>query len=156
MQAVRAIEPQIDEGWARMRSRIAAQRRGPRRILAAANDAWSVVRRPGIAIAMAAQFAFVLFAAGLFLSFSRPSYHALGAATAPAAANVLVMFKPDATEQQVRELLRANGATLVGGPTDADAYMLHVAPTARSAALAKLRSNAEVALAEPIDRSNAG
>jgi hypothetical protein len=156
MRAVRAIEPEVDEGWARLRNRIAAQPRGARRILVAANDAWSQVRRPGIAIAMAAQFAFVLFAAALFLSFSRPSYHALGAGTAPAAANVLVMFKPDATEQQVRELLRANGASLVGGPTDAAAYMLHVAPAARSAVLVTLRADREVVLAEAIDRSAAG
>src|SRR4051812_38010060 len=53
VRAVRAIEPAVDEGWARMRSRIAAQRSGPRRILAAANDAWSNVRRPRIAFAMA-------------------------------------------------------------------------------------------------------
>jgi hypothetical protein len=48
-------------------------------------------------------------------------------------------------------LLNASGAELVGGPTDADAYVLHIPSERRTAALASLRNRPEVVMAEPID-----
>lgn len=78
-------------------------------------------------------------------------YHALGAAPAPAAANIVVIFRPDAQERALRAVLEANGARLVDGPTAADAYLLHVPADRRAAALAGLRKDREVELAEAID-----
>lgn len=155
IEGFHALEPQIEAGWSRMRARIAAERQ-PRPFTRAANDAWTILRRPSVAMLAAAQFAFLLLAAGLMLSLSRPSYQALGSGTAPASANAIVMFKPDATERQMRQALEASGATLVGGPTDADAYLLHVEASARDSALARLRANHQVDLAQPIDRSTGG
>ncbi|QUD90481.1 S8 family serine peptidase [Phenylobacterium montanum] len=81
-------------------------------------------------------------------------YHTLSAqATAPTAGNVVVIFRPDAREQDLRAALKAGGARLVDGPTAADAYVLHVAATDRSAAIARLRRQPSVELAEPIDSS---
>ena len=61
------------------------------------------------------------------------------------------MFKPDAREADMRAALAASGASLVGGPTDADAYLLHVPAGARPSALAKLGADRNVTLAQPID-----
>jgi hypothetical protein len=61
------------------------------------------------------------------------------------------MFRADTTEAQMRTLLRANGASLAGGPTSTDAYLLRVPPRSRTAVLAKLRSDGHVVLAQPID-----
>jgi len=93
----------------------------------------------------------VVVAAGLLLSLSQPSYRALGSAPVPAAANVIVMFAPETTEAQIRDLLKANDATLVGGPTETDAYLLSIPGAARSSALAKLQAERHVKLAQPID-----
>ena len=54
-------------------------------------------------------------------------------------------------EAMVRDVLRAAGASIVGGPTSANAYLLHVAPGQRRIALAKLQSDDNVQMAEPID-----
>jgi hypothetical protein len=76
-----------------------------------------------------------------------PAYQGLSAAgTAPVAADALVMFKPGTSEQQLRELLQAEGAGIVAGPTQTGAYLLRV--DARG--LAELRAAAIVQLAEPL------
>ena len=74
--------------------------------------------------ALALQFAALLgFALLLFVPRpDEPAYHALGAA--PPNANLVVVFRPSATEQQIRDALRASDARLVGGPTTTDAYLL--------------------------------
>jgi len=101
----------------------------------------------------AAQFAFLILAGGILLSLSRPDYRALGSASAAPAANLIVIFRPDATEQDMRSVLRASGASLVGGPTSADAYLLHVAAADRPTAIARLQSDRHVQMAQPIDGS---
>lgn len=76
-----------------------------------------------------------------------PAYQGLSAAgTAPVVADALVMFKPGTSEQAVRELLRAEQAGVVAGPTDTGAWLLRV--DARG--LAALRNAPIVALAEPL------
>jgi hypothetical protein len=51
----------------------------------------------------------------------------------------------------MRGALGAAGASIVGGPTSADAYLLHVAPAGRQNSLARLQADANVQLAQPID-----
>ena len=145
------LNPEVEAGWTRLRDRIALPAPAPRRVRFANRGIWQTVRRPAVAGLLAAQLAFVVFAGGLMLSLQQPDYRALGASQAPAAANVLVIFKPDTTEQHMRAALTASGASLVGGPTSADAYLLRVQPAAREAALARLRSNRDITLAQPID-----
>lgn len=84
---------------------------------------------------------------------AEPIYHALGSAPETAPGNMVVIFRPDTIEQDLRGAVIASGAEMVGGPTASDAYVLRVASTERDTALARLRSNAHVVLAEPIDRS---
>jgi len=85
------------------------------------------------------------------LSSGLAAYHALGAAPAPALGNVVVIFRPDTSERELRQTLVANHARLVDGPTAADAYVLHVPAAERAGALTRLRGRADIVLAEPID-----
>jgi hypothetical protein len=94
-----------------------------------------------------------VIAGGVFLSLSRPDYQALGSATQPAAGNVIVIFRADATQKDILDALRASGAALVGGPTSADAYLLRVPAERRAAALASLQADDDVQLAQPIDEA---
>ena len=151
-----ALSPEIDAGWERLRQRIQprspVRRRGWREKGAADVAAlWQGFARPQVAAFAFAQLAFVVVAGSVLLSLSRPSYHALGSAPAPQSANLIAMFRGDTTESQMRTLLRANGATLTGGPTPTDAYLLRVPARSRAAVLAKLRSDDHVVLAQPID-----
>jgi hypothetical protein len=80
-----------------------------------------------------------------------PRYHALGSKVADTDANVVVIFRPEISERDMRQILKSSGARLVGGPTVSDAYLLRVAPVTRTAVVARLRQESEVVLAEPID-----
>ena len=76
-----------------------------------------------------------------------PAYQGLAASgSPPVAADALVMFKPGASEQAVRELLQAQGAGVVAGPTETGAWLLRIEPRG----LAALRAAPIVALAEPL------
>ena len=141
-------------GWARMRQRIEAREaKGPSWIARTAADAWQILKRPAVAALATAQLGILAIAAAIAPSLgSAPAYVALGDRAQPAqSANVIILFRPEATEAGMRSALRQSGASLVGGPTDADAYLLSVPAAQRPAALAKLRADSEVAMAEPID-----
>ncbi|MCE4554596.1 zf-HC2 domain-containing protein [Pelomonas cellulosilytica] len=76
-----------------------------------------------------------------------PDYVGLSAAgTAPVVADALVMFKPGTSEQALRKLLQAEGASVVAGPTEGGAWLLRV--DARG--LAALRAAPIVTMAEPL------
>ncbi|HEY9109869.1 MAG TPA: zf-HC2 domain-containing protein [Roseateles sp.] len=66
--------------------------------------------------------------------------------TAPVVADALVMFKPGTGEQALRELLQAEGASIVAGPTETGAWLLRVEPRG----LVALRAAPIVQLAEPL------
>jgi len=150
-----SFSPEVDSGWARMRQRIEAPAvERPSWIQQTATDIWQMLKRPAVAVLATAQVGLLAIAAAVAPSLSSaPAYVALGdrAAGAPPA-NVIILFSPQATEVDMRSALRNSGASLVGGPTDADAYLLRVAPDQRSSSLTKLRDNDEVLMAEPIDR----
>lgn len=151
VQEFRAQAPEVDSGWARLRDRIEQRQNAPSPIHRAANDFWNVVRQPGVMALAAAQVGFLIVGGSVLLSLSQPSYRALGSAPASPTANVIVIFRADATEEDIRDALKTNNASIVGGPTSADAYLLRVPARQRQLALAKLQSNDEVQLAEPID-----
>lgn len=146
-----SLDPQIDSGWAMLRSRVAPHAGRSSRIPSAIGDFWALLRRPAVATLAAAQLAFVVIAGIALLSLSHPTYRALGSDSATPTANIIVMFRPDATEQDIRETLKASGASLAGGPTSADAYLLEVPANRRKAALVSLQSDDDVQMAEPID-----
>jgi anti-sigma factor RsiW len=146
------LDPQIESGWARLRARLdkESKPRAHRRALA---GAWDVLRRPAIATLVAAQLAFVVVAGGVLLSLDRPQYQALSSPTPAPAANLLVIFRADATQKDILDAFRASGVSVVGGPTAADAYLLQVPEQRRAAALTRLQADEDVQMAEPIDEA---
>jgi anti-sigma factor RsiW len=146
-----SLSPEVDSGWAQLRGRIESRPPARPAITEALRDFWHAVTRPVIAALATVQLALVALAAFVFQSLSQPTYVALGSAPVAASANVIVMFRPDAHEAELRRAILSTGATLVGGPTQSDAYLLHVEPHARPAALHKLQQDSQVTLAQPID-----
>ena len=65
-----------------------------------------------------------------------------------------MVFRPDLRESDMRRLLKDSDARLVDGPTAANAYVLRVPEAERTDALARLRGDAAVVLAEPIDAAS--
>jgi hypothetical protein len=151
---VAQLTPDVDAGWERLKRRLQPPRESwsgrARRELAAL---WQGFNRPAVAAFAFAQLAFVVVAAALLLSLSRPDYRALGSAPPPQSANVIAMFRADTTQAELTALLRSNGASLVDGPTAADAFLLRVSPQSRAAVLKQLRSDRHVVMAEPIDKA---
>lgn len=165
--AVRAERDEVAPAWEAFAARLdrpAASAPAPRR---RTRDAMAGLRRAAgrpqaLRWAVAAQFAAVLVLGAAVLD--RPAadgpYRVLGDAPAAAAAaartgNVLAMFRPETTEAQLRRALQASGARLVDGPTAAGAYVLAVPGGAGGGALARLRADAEVTMAEPIEQAPA-
>jgi anti-sigma factor RsiW len=152
------MTPQVDTGWARLKQRLEPPRIAqPRASLwdKVARDAhalWETLSRPAVAALATAQLA-IIAVAGALVSLSQPAYQALGSAPPPQSANVIAMFRGDTSESELRALLQSNGASLVGGPTSTDAYLLQVPATSRPEVLGKLQSDRHVLMAQAIDGS---
>jgi len=149
----RAYSPHVEASWTSLRKRIEPTLPKHSPPLPVAARGWRSLSRPAVAMLMAAQLAIVVLTAGTVRYFVQPeaAYRALGSGPVVASANAVVVFQPQTREEQLRRLLNANGAEVVGGPTDADAYVLHIEPAGRAGALAELRARPEVVMAEPID-----
>jgi len=106
-----------------------------------------------IGTVLAAQAALLAAAVTVTLRVEAPMapYHALSSAPVTAAGNAIVVFRPDARESDISRLLKNNDARLVDGPTAANAYVLRIPGADRTHALDRLRSDAAVVLAEPLD-----
>jgi anti-sigma factor RsiW len=76
------------------------------------------------------------------------AYRVLGAETG-ADSIVAVTFKPDTPEHELRRIVTASGAHIVGGPTVTGAWMLGSAQAPADVA-ARLRAESAVTLAEPL------
>ena len=101
--------------------------------------------------AVAFQFcAIAVLAALLARPAAQPdSYRVLGAAGANGMARVVVTFRPDTPEAELRRIVRASGARIVGGPTVTDAWLVG-ADGRLDPVLARLRAEPAVTLAEPL------
>lgn len=153
-QGFRSYAPEVESGWSRLRDRVASRpnKTAPQRRLADLGaELWAGFTRPVVVALASIQVAFVALASGLLMWLSQPVYEGLGSASAPAAANAIIMFRSDATEGQMRRTMAAAGARIVDGPTSAGAYLLHIDPLKRDAWLARLRTDRDVQLAERID-----
>lgn len=150
-RGVAALPLNADDGWKAMQLRMAdeappVRAAGPVRLLR---------RRVPVIWAMAGSLAASVAVAAV-LTGVRPdapaqqTYHTLGSPGPTANGQIVVLFKPDTTEQQMRVILSAQGARLVDGPTAAGAYVLHVDDGDPASAIAALRQSSQVALAEPL------
>ena len=75
-------------------------------------------------------------------------YKGLASGEQPAKAEALIMFRADASELRIRAVLQAHGATLVGGPTESGAYLLHLDASPKT--LDSLRAESVVTLVESL------
>jgi len=138
----------VEQGWLALRGRLAAAP-APARPAAPPRAGWALPR--WLLPALALQAAFVAAIAAAWLVLPAPAeYRTLGAATAAPAANALVVFRPDATEAEIRRALRVADARVVGGPTVTDAWLLRV-PALGAPALARLRAEPAVARVESLE-----
>jgi hypothetical protein len=77
------------------------------------------------------------------------TYRALGA-NVNANGNMVVVFKPDTSEMELRHILRNADARIVNGPTVTDAYLLNIPDAKLNKSLHDLRTNQAVVLAESL------
>ncbi len=141
-QAVATLPAETDVAWRNFQSKLESRRarRSPR--------TW-------VGWAIAAQVLLLIGGAAIVRAPRPATFHVLGASSAPRSANILVMFRPATTEAGIRTALRAAGARMVDGPTEADAYLLSAPPAERKQALAALTRDADVTLAQPLDPGEA-
>lgn len=76
-------------------------------------------------------------------------YRALGAAR-PVQGSIVLVFKPDTAEQEMRRILQASGARVVDGPTVAGAWVLALPGGQEAGTLRRLQAEPAVALAQPL------
>ena len=98
--------------------------------------------------ALAAQLLVIAGLGGQLLR-QHDDYRLLGGAAA-GAGNLVVVFRPETSERQLRTILQDNGARVVGGPTVTNAWVLEVPPAHLGSAVTRLRGEAAVQLAEPL------
>jgi hypothetical protein len=144
----RADAPDVERGWKLMSHTLDRFDRD-------ASPSWVVRLRESMSwlgVAVAVQFCLLAtLGFALWRAEHSPDYHALGSVQSGADANIVVVFRPETLERDLRAILKSSGARLVGGPTVSDAYLLRVAPATRAATVARLRQEREVVLAEPVD-----
>lgn len=150
-QGVAALPLTVDDSWQTMVRRLDEKRptnvvEGPFGLLR---------RRVPMGWAVGGSLAASVALAVLFVGLqpdqpAEQTYRALGSAAAASEGQVVVLFKPDTTEQQMRVILSAQGARLVDGPTAAGAYVLRFDRGNADDAIAQLRESSQIVLAEPI------
>jgi len=78
------------------------------------------------------------------------AYQALGSPLRAQGA-IVVVFRPETPERELRRIVQASGARVVDGPTVTDAYVLDVPAGRAPRALVRLRAEPAVTLAQPLD-----
>lgn len=156
-QALRASLPdaepagsEVDRQWTALSQRLAAHRPKVPRWPQVLGD-W--LRSRWVALALGLQGVTMVAALTLawWVAAPRDDYRALGnGPNGGPAANALVVFRPTASEADIRNALRANRAQLVGGPTATDAYLLHLSPLSAQA-LSRLRADGAVLRVESLE-----
>ena len=81
-----------------------------------------------------------------------PAYHTLGAGNAavPPRNTFAVQFDPSASAAEIRRVVHAVDGRIVDGPSSLDVFVVEVPPERLAAALASLRGEPSVRLAEPL------
>ena len=138
--------PEADRSWASLRSRLETGAERPLRVPAISLRPG----KPGLRVALMLQSVVIvaLAIALVVMASDREPYRAMGAQP-PTQADAVVVFRPDATNQQMRAALGAAHARIVGGPTATDAYLLRLGDAAPDA-LARLRAQPGVVTVESL------
>lgn len=139
-------------GWRSLRRRIAPRPARPRRTGIAATVRhwldWPMKLGWFLAAPAVVGLLFVIVA---LPAPHRAEYHTLGDRASPTGGNVIVLFRPETSEADMRRLLNADHARIVDGPNAAGAYVLAVPQPQREAILNQLRATPAILLAQPID-----
>jgi anti-sigma factor RsiW len=141
---------QVDRQWLALLRQIADQDDPSARVRTSLRE-W--LRARWLPLTLAAQGALTVAVLAAVVMGAAPreeNFQALGSQASVADANALVVFRPGATEAQIRRALRANDAQLVGGPTASDAYLLNV-PEPSGETIDRLRAEAIVLRAESLE-----
>jgi hypothetical protein len=77
------------------------------------------------------------------------AYRGLGAAAA-LQGQVVIVFRPDTPEHELRRIVQASGARIIDGPTVTDAWVASVPEGQSARLLARLRAEPAVLFAEPL------
>ncbi len=146
----------VEQSWAVMRERLdladTPRARSAGRAVTAGLERVRGRAATWFAWGVGAQLALAAVLALIVLPGPPPAaYRTLGAAAAPVAGNLVVIFRPETSERVLRQTLRAGEARLIDGPTEANAYIVQVPTARRDAVLAAWRAAPQVVLAEPID-----
>jgi hypothetical protein len=134
--------PDADRAYLKLRSRLGAAAEEADGAAHSTRPSWTHWTLAGLAASLALLLLAPISPAHL--------YHGMGG-TGTAAGNIVVNFRPDTTEQELRQILRQSGARLVDGPTAANAYVLRVEPSEQERALVALRRAHAVSMAEPLN-----
>jgi anti-sigma factor RsiW len=142
----------VDLGWAALRQRMGADASA----VPAALSSSRALRRAALGgwrWLLAAQSAVIAGLAALLVIVVLPrdaTYRGLGSVTRASDASIVVVFRPDANEAQIRQALRDSDARLVDGPTVTGAYLLAVAPAQHTSAIDRLRRETAVLRVESL------
>lgn len=100
-----------------------------------------------------AQAAMLLMVFQLAQLTARPEagYRTLSSGKATSQPNAVVMFDAETREAEFRAILTEANATIVGGPTESNAYYLRIDAGLRDSALERLRKQPKIMLAQPVD-----
>jgi anti-sigma factor RsiW len=131
----------VDRDWVALSRRLAADTPHPQR--PPGRPSWRTARWWPFAFAAQSALAAMLVLAWFVAPPHEAPYHALGAAPVATSANVLVVFRPTATEADIRHALRSSRAQFVAGPTVTDAYLLRLEPLTADS-LGRLRGQGAV------------
>ena len=144
----------VDRGWAALRGRLdaAAARAGasparPPRPPRHAAPWWAGWRW---VVALQSTVIVGLAALAILMVPRDDAYRALGSPGRAGDASIVVVFRPDASEQQIRQALRDSDVRLVDGPTVTGAYLLSAAPARHAAAIERLRAHGAVLRVESL------
>ena len=171
LEAVRALQaalasderdPAVASALARLHARLDEEEAGygPRRLLHMLMRRWNEAR-PAVRRTLAAQFVTILVLAGalgVVISTSGPApalYRTLGGMPTPGRPGIVVVFKGEHAEQEIRRLLLSLDARVVDGPSSVGAYRLELREGGQQEALALLRGDPAVAFAEVIPAQGA-
>ena len=144
--ALARLLPQLDAPAAASAGRLPVAR-GWRERLAANDGRW-------LRVAMLMQCCVIAVLAGLLVRPSASgdthpgSYRALGASPG-VSSSLLVMFKPETSERELRRIMLASGAHVAGGPTVTGAWRLDT-EDAPAAVARRLLAEPAVTLAQPL------
>ena len=139
----------VDRGWAALRGQLDAQRASRRPPAPRRAPAWWSGWRWLVAL----QSAVIVGLAAIVVVMMLPRedvYRALGSPGRAGDASIVIVFRPEASEAQIRQALRDSDVRLVDGPTVTGAYLLSAAPAQHAAAIERLRRQGAVLRVESL------